>query len=55
MPLDRSTIKDLMNHLTEDTQKTIEIEIYDFLKENSNHLPFYHIPIIRRDNNIQQV
>jgi len=33
-----------MTHLTEDTKKIIEIEIYDFLRENKNHLPLYHIP-----------
>jgi len=44
MPLDRNTLKELMTHLTEDTQKIIELEIYDFLRENRNHLPFYHIP-----------
>lgn len=47
LSLDRATLKNLLSNISENTQKKIEYEILNFLLENRNHLPFYHIPQIK--------
>lgn len=42
--LDRNCITNIVNSVSTDIKKKIEIEIIQFLFENRNHLPFYHIP-----------
>lgn len=42
--LDRNYISTIVNSVSIDIKKKIEIEIIQFLYENRNHLPFYHIP-----------
>jgi hypothetical protein len=42
--LDRNYINTIVASVSTDIKKKIEIEIIQFLYENRNHLPFYHIP-----------
>lgn len=42
--LDRNYISNIVSSVSPDIKKKIEIEILQFLYENRNHLPFYHIP-----------
>jgi len=42
--LDRNYISTIVNSVSSDIKKKIEFEIIQFLFENRNHLPFYHIP-----------
>jgi dihydrodipicolinate reductase len=46
LSLDRNTLKNLLNNISEITREKIEIEVLGFLMENKNHLPFYHIDMI---------
>lgn len=46
MELSRNNLKSLIKELGVDLKKKVEIEILEFLFENRNHLPFYHIPEI---------
>lgn len=47
LSLDRNTLKNMIKNISEATQKKIELEILNFLYENKNHLPFYHIPTVK--------
>ena len=42
--LDRDCIKNVISSVSPNIKKKIELEIIQFLYENRNHLPFYHIP-----------
>ena len=46
LSLDRNTLKNFLHNISEDTKKKIELEILNFLSENRNQLPFYHIPVL---------
>ena len=46
-PLDRVVINELLGLVGKRTKAKIEYEIVNFLNENRNHLPFYHIPFLQ--------
>jgi hypothetical protein len=46
LSLDRNSLKNFLHTIPEDTKKKIEFEILNFLSDNRNQLPFYHIPVI---------
>ena len=46
--LDRVVINELLEHVGKRTKSKIEYEIVNFLNENRNHLPFYHIPYLQQ-------
>ena len=46
-PLDRVVINELLDQVGKRTKAKIEYEIVNFLNENRNHLPFYHIPFLQ--------
>jgi hypothetical protein len=46
-PLDRVVINEILGMVGKRTKAKIEYEIVNFLNENRNHLPFYHIPFLQ--------
>ena len=46
-PFDRVDINKLLEKVGKRTKSKIEYEIVNFLNENRNHLPFYHIPYLQ--------
>ena len=46
-PLDRVVINEILGLVGKRTKAKIEYEIVNFLNENRNHLPFYHIPFLQ--------
>jgi hypothetical protein len=50
LSLDRNTLKSFLTNITDETKKRIELEILNFLGENRNQLPFYHIPHLNNYN-----
>ena len=46
-PFDRVDINKLLEKVGKRTKAKIEYEIVNFLNENRNHLPFYHIPYLQ--------
>ena len=52
-PLDRVVINELLEQVGKRTKAKIEYEIVNFLNENRNHLPFYHIPFLQQPEDAQ--
>ena len=46
-PFDRVDINKILEKVGKRTKAKIEYEIVNFLNENRNHLPFYHIPYLQ--------
>ena len=46
-PFDRVDINKILEKVGKRTKSKIEYEIVNFLNENRNHLPFYHIPYLQ--------
>ena len=52
-PLDRVVINELLEQVGKRTKAKIEYEIVNFLNDNRNHLPFYHIPYLQAPEDTQ--
>ena len=52
-PLDRVVINEILGLVGKRTKSKIEYEIVNFLNENRNHLPFYHIPFLQSPEDSQ--
>ena len=52
-PLDRVAINEILGLVGKRTKAKIEYEIVNFLNENRNHLPFYHIPFLQPPEDTQ--
>ena len=52
-PLDRVVISEILGLVGKRTKAKIEYEIVNFLNDNRNHLPFYHIPYIQQPEDEQ--
>ena len=52
-PLDRVAINEILGLVGKRTKAKIEYEIVNFLNENRNHLPFYHIPLLQTPEDTQ--
>ena len=52
-PFDRVDINKILEKVGKRTKAKIEYEIVNFLNENRNHLPFYHIPYLQPPEEVQ--
>ena len=52
-PFDRVDINKILEKVGKRTKAKIEYEIVNFLNENRNHLPFYHIPYLQPPEDAQ--